>query len=43
MRRWLRPIPALLGRTLSNFHRDHCLNLSAMVAFYALLALGPLA
>lgn len=32
----------MLGRAALNFHRDNCLNLSATVAFYSLLSLGPL-
>jgi len=31
-----------LGRAALNFHRDNCLDLSATVAFYSLLSLGPL-
>jgi membrane protein len=42
MKRWLQRTVALIGRSVLNFHRDNCLNLSATVAFYALLSLGPL-
>lgn len=38
----LRGAGRLLGRAALNFHRDSCLNLSATVAFYSLLSLGPL-
>lgn len=31
-----------LGRAALNFHHDNCINLSATVAFYSLLSLGPL-
>jgi len=38
----LRSCVRRLGRAALNFHRDNCLNLSATVAFYSLLSLGPL-
>lgn len=38
LQRWLGPFP----RTVSNFWTDNCLDLAATVAFYSLLALGPL-
>ena len=38
----LRTIGRWLGRAALNFMRDNCMNLSATVAFYSLLSLGPL-
>jgi uncharacterized BrkB/YihY/UPF0761 family membrane protein len=38
----LRTIGRWLGRAALNFARDNCMNLSATVAFYSLLSLGPL-
>lgn len=42
MKRRLLALGRLLAAAARNFYRDNCLDLSATVAFYTLLSLGPL-
>jgi membrane protein len=41
VRRHLTATGKVLGQASRNFHRDNCLDLSATVAYYTLLSLGP--